>query len=47
MTKAKMTYRQKPIASRASAIAVGSFMMLPVVTMQEAYAAYAPLVGTT
>jgi pimeloyl-ACP methyl ester carboxylesterase len=47
MTKAKMTYRQKPIASRASAIAVGSFMMLPVVTMQEAYAADAPLVGTT
>lgn len=47
MTKAKMTYRQKPIANRASAIAVGSFMMLPVVTVQEAYAADAPLAGTT
>jgi len=47
MTKAKMTYRQKPITNRAFAIAVGSFMMLPVVTIQEAYAADAPLVGTT
>lgn len=46
MTKAKMTYRQKPIANRAFAIAVGSFMMIPVVTMQKVYAADAPLVGT-
>ena len=47
MTKAKMTYLHKPIANRASSIAVGSFMMLPVVAIQEAYAADAPLVGTT
>ncbi|MDM9645767.1 epoxide hydrolase family protein [Rhizobium sp. S163] len=46
MTKANMTYRQKPITNRAFAIAVGSFMMLPVVTMQEVYAADAPVVGT-
>ncbi|NKL23686.1 epoxide hydrolase family protein [Rhizobium leguminosarum] len=46
MTNLQMTYSQRPIANRAFAIAVGSLMLLPVVTLQDVHAANAPVVGT-